>query len=51
MSKNTFNKVNNSVNFIELEHEMLKKWEEEDTSPWCRFDEHGCITPGLFDIC
>ena len=31
MSKNTFNKVNNSVNFIDIEHEMLKKWEEENT--------------------
>ena len=31
MSKNKFNKVNNNINFIEVEHEMLKKWKEENT--------------------
>ena len=31
MAKNTFKKVNNNVNFVDLEHEMLKKWKDEST--------------------
>ena len=31
MSKKQFKKVNSKVDFIALEHEMLKKWDEEDT--------------------
>ena len=26
-----FKKINNKVNFIDLEHEILKKWEKEST--------------------
>ena len=31
MAKNKFKKVENKVNFINLEHEMLDKWEKEQT--------------------
>ena len=31
MSKKKFNNINNKINFIDLEHEVLKKWDDEDT--------------------
>ena len=31
MSKGKFKKVNNKVDFIDLEHQILKKWKSEDT--------------------
>jgi len=31
MSKNTFKQIDNKVNFIDLEHEILKKWKKNDT--------------------
>ena len=31
MSKKKFNNINNKINFIDLEHEILKKWDNEDT--------------------
>ena len=31
MSKKKFNNINNKINFIDLEHEILKKWDDEDT--------------------
>ena len=31
MSKKKFKKVDTKINFIDLEHEVLKKWKEEDT--------------------
>ena len=27
MSKKKFNNINNKINFIDLEHEILKKWD------------------------
>ena len=49
MSKNTFNKVNNSVNFIDIEHEMLKKWKEEDTFDRLRNKNKGNKTWSFMD--
>ena len=37
MSNNKFDKVDNQVDFISLEHEMLKKWDEENTFERLRF--------------
>ena len=31
MSKNKFKKVNSKIDFIALEHEMLEKWDKQDT--------------------
>jgi len=49
MSKNTFNKVNNSVNFIDIEHEMLKKWKKEDTFDRLRDKNKGNDTWSFMD--
>ena len=31
MSKSRFSKINNQIDFIKLEHEILKQWKSEDT--------------------
>ena len=41
MSKNKFKKVNNQVDFIQLEHEMLKKWDKDKTFEQLRKQNSG----------
>jgi isoleucyl-tRNA synthetase len=31
MSKSRFSKINNQIDFVKLEHEILKQWESEGT--------------------
>ena len=49
MSNNKFDKVNNQVDFISLEHEMLKKWDEENTFERLRSKNEGNKTWSFMD--
>ena len=31
MSKKKFNNIDSKINFIDLEHDVLNKWDKEDT--------------------
>ena len=49
MSNNKFDKVDNQVDFISLEHEMLKKWDEENTFERLRSKNEGNETWSFMD--
>ena len=49
MSKGKFKKVNNKVDFIDLEHQILKKWKSEDTFNQLRNKNKGIRFEKKFD--
>ena len=49
MSKNTFKKIDNKVNFIDLEHEILEKWDQEKTFDALRKKNEGNKTWSFMD--
>ena len=49
MSKSKFSKVNNQVDFVKLEHEILKQWKSEDTFNKLRKKNEGNKTWSFMD--
>ena len=41
MSKKKFNNIDSKINFIDLEHDVLNKWDKEDTFNQLRNDQFG----------
>ena len=49
MSKNKFKKIDNKVDFIQLEHEVLSKWDQDKTFDALREKNHGNKTWSFMD--